>query len=672
VRWPQLSIRSTLLAAIVAGMVLPALLVLMLDSVISRSSQEPVVERNRAAVMVLATAVFTEPAWTLSEPALQDALARVHGEPSVCAVEVLDLQPAAVPLVLRADTCAAPARAIVREAPVLHEGQVVARLRLGFDDTEVDALLAERRLVMGWLVAAQVAFGVAVLAGVLALRLLRPIGRLRQQAAQLGAAQAPAVNWPRDDELGQLGRHLGDVHGRLRSLIDALQDKNTELQRLALYDHLTGLPNRSLMQELFLREVARGHRAKAADSLALLFVDLDRFKAVNDTHGHAVGDQMLVAVAQRLQGGLRESDVVCRISGDEFLVLLPLHSGSSCDRNEEALATAGRLLTALHAPLQLEGAPEAMRVGASIGVALYPQDGDDFDALVRAADAAMYRSKQGGRDRISLYQPGMDTALRQRVALEHELRQALDQQQMRLHYQPVVDARDGRLVGFEALVRWQHPQRGLLGPDHFIGVAEAHGLIQALGQWVLDTACAQLAQWQAQGHSGLQMAVNVSALQLHEPGFAQHVRDIIEKHQLMPGTLLLELTESTLLAEGEDVARAVHALRAAGAHLAVDDFGTGYSSLAALKLVRPERLKMDRSFVRDLPAQADDRALAEAIFGMARALDVAVVAEGVETAAQSDWLAAHGAWLQQGYLWSRPLPAAELASWLEREAMTVS
>jgi diguanylate cyclase (GGDEF)-like protein len=658
-RWPALSIRSTVLAAIVAGVVLPAVLVLALDSHFARQAQVPMIERNRAAVMVLAAAVVTEPAWTLSEPALRDAIRRILREPSVCRIEVLDLQPGLAPMAEAGANCTDRGAVAHQEAPVLHEGQVIARLRLGFDDSEIDRLLAERRSVTVWLVAAQVLFGIAVLAGVLSLRLLRPIDALKRQAADLAAREArPPPAWQRSDELGQLGQSLNTVQAQIRGLIAELEAKNDELRRIAMYDALTGLPNRTLLRELFVHAAAAARREDVP--MALLFVDLDHFKAVNDAHGHAAGDELLIAVSHRMRAALRESDIVCRLGGDEFLVLLPRVEGW-----DQVAATADRLVRTVQLPQPLAGVAEPVRVGASIGIALYPADTADFDALVREADVAMYRSKDLGRGRYSFYHADMDVTLRARLELERELAEAIEQGQLRLHYQPVIDVRDGRVTGCEALVRWQHPRRGLLAPDAFIEAAEETGLIGPLGAWVLETACDQLAQWHARGHAALQVAVNVSALQLRDMDFAERVQQVMARHGLGRQVLVLELTESTLLADSDAAQRAMAALHAAGVQLAVDDFGTGYSSLAALKLVQPDRLKIDRSFVHDLPQRGSDAALVEAMFGMARALGIAVVAEGVETAAQSEWLLARGGHLQQGWLWSRAVPAADFEALLD-------
>ena len=651
-RWPRLSIRATLLVTIVVGMVVPAIGVVMLDSKLARQSQQPIVERNRSAMMVLATAVMTEPAWTLSEPALQAAMRRILEEPSVCAVEVLDLQPTAVSEPLRRDECHGVRALAMREAPVLHEGQTIARLRLAFDDSEIDRLLAERRGMTAWVVTAQVLFGVGVLAAVLSLRLLRPIGALKRQADRLAAHEPdPGPAWPRGDELGELGQHLNAVHAQLRGLIEQLESKNAQLERMAMYDHLTALPNRTLMSELFAHEAAAARRD--ARLLAMLFVDLDHFKSVNDTLGHAAGDELLIAVSQRLRDVLRESDVVCRLGGDEFLVMLPNVEGW-----EQACTTAERLMQSVGQPLVLPDTGQPTQIGASIGIAIYPGDGVDFDELVRAADVAMYRSKDLGRGRVSLYQAEMDTALGARLALGHELGGAIEQGQLRLFVQPLMDARDGRLIGAEAQVHWMHPQRGLIGPGDIMHAAEVHGSTALLGRWTLDAACRHLAAWQAHGHQDLALSVKVSAPQLQDPTFRDTVQQLMQTHAVPAGALMLALAESALLADGEGIARAMAGLHQMGVMLAIDGFGTGYASLAALKRVRPDRLKIDRDLVQDLPGNEQTAALVEVILAMAHALGIAVVADGVETAAQRDWLLSRGGWRQQGGLWAQPAPAA--------------
>ncbi len=391
-RWPALTLRSTVLLAIVVGVVLPAFVVLAIDGIYTRRAQEPVIERNRGAVMVLANAVITEPAWTLSEAGLAAAADRIVQEPSVWCVEVLELQPNVAPLTRKRDHCVAT-KASTRESPVLHEGQQIARLRLGFDPLEVDRAIAERRTVTAWLVAAQVLLGVGVLAGVLSLRLLRPIDELKRQAGRIaGREPQPPHAWPQRDELGQLGQHLNSVHAQIAGLIGELEAKNTELRRLAMHDPLTGRPNRLLLRELFAHEVSKARRD--GSTFAVVYVDLDDFKSVNDTHSHAAGDALLVAVGVALRSVLRESDVVCRLGGDEFLVLLPRVQG------EAALAaTIERLRQALAMPHPLPPLGALVAPRATLGVAAYPTDGEDLDALLRIADQAMYRGKAARRQR---------------------------------------------------------------------------------------------------------------------------------------------------------------------------------------------------------------------------------------------------------------------------------
>ena len=663
-RLPTLSIRATVLWAIIVGVVLPAGVVLVIDRQVSRESSEPIVQANRAAALALGAAAVTEPAWTLSEPGLRAAAQRIVKEPSVCGVEVLDLQPAATPMNIAERKCAADHRTVTSEVAVLHEGQSVARLRVAFDDTEIDRILDERLRHTVWLVAAQVVIGVLVLAGVLALRLLRPIDRLKQQAGTLLSRQpTPALAWTRRDELGQLGQHLDDVRRRIQDLIGELEGKNAELHKLAMFDPLTGLPNRTLLRELFDHEAAAARRGSR--TLALMFIDIDEFKTVNDTLGHAAGDQLLLAVGRRVRQVLRESDIVCRLGGDEFVVLLPQTEGW-----DQVAATAQRLLDAIHVPIILPGAASSPQVSASIGIAMYPADGADFDSLSRTADLAMYRSKDLGKARFSFYHPDLDTALRSRLELERELAHAIAHNELVLHYQPVFDADSGRVVGSEALVRWLHPQRGLLMPGAFIHAAEETGLIAELGLWTLQTACAQHAAWRAAGLQPGRIAVNVSALQVHnDPRLAEAVRTAMHDHGLSAGELELELTESTLLSDTDinSALRMVARLRQSGALLVIDDFGTGFSSLSYLKVLKPDKLKIDRSFVKDLPDDADSHALVHAIIAIAGSMSINVVGEGVETAAQRDLLLQMGCRLQQGYLHGRPMPAAALVVMLQHD-----
>ena len=666
---PTLSIRAAVLAAIVLGVIAPALLLLLFDASAARRFDAPLVERNRKALLevaVVGVAAALDPSEDDRE-ALRRALGRVLAQPDVCAVELLDAAPLA-PLSLR--RCPAGEPQALREASVAREGAAPARLRIQFSETEIEQLLGARRQVVLQLVIAQMLVGIVVIAGVLYFRLLRPIERLKAQASAIAARTPGArLDWRRDDELGQLGQHLNEVRTRIDGLFEELEQKNAQLRKMAMYDHLTGLPNRTLFHELFQHEAAVARRQ--GRQMAMLFIDLDRFKTVNDSLGHAAGDELLLGTSQRLLQSLRESERVCRHSGDEFLVLL-----RDAERWELVAAAAERILRAIEMPLPLtrrlpaEGAasvPE-VQVSASMGIALFPRDAEDFDELVRHADVAMYQAKQEGRARYSFYHEHLNEQLVSRVGLERELAQAIAHGELVLHFQPIVEAASGAWHGCEALVRWQHPTRGLLLPASFIGVAESSGLVRDLGAWTFDAACAQIARWQAAGLVVGRVAVNVSALQFRDQRLVETLERALQRHGVRADALELELTESALMNDDETTQRVVAVLRRLGLRLAVDDFGTGYSSLSYLKRLRPDKLKIDRSFVRDLPEDADDRALTQAILSMAQALDIAVVAEGVESEAQRQFLLQRGCSLLQGYLTGRPLPAAEFEALLREVA----
>ena len=667
-RWPSLSIRATVLAAIVLGVIAPALALLLFDTSAARRFNAPLVERNRDAVLQVALASVG--AALGDATATRRALAHVLEQPDVCSVVLAGADEAAPPLALH--RCPASEARSVREIAL--QGPPPRRLSIGFDETAVEQLLAARRQLVLQLVIAQMAVGVVVIAGVLYFRLLRPIEWLKAQASAIATRhEAPVLEWRRGDELGQLGQHLNEVRTRIDGLIDELERKNAQLRKMAMYDHLTGLPNRLLFRELFQHEAAIARRNGRA--MAMLFIDLDRFKTVNDSMGHAVGDELLLGTSQRLLQSLRESERVCRHSGDEFLVLL-----RDAERWESVAAAAERILRAIETPLPLTrrllseggaGAPE-VQVSASLGIALFPRDAEDFDQLVRHADMAMYQAKQEGRARYAFYHADLNEQLVSRVGLERELAQAIAREELRLHYQPIVDAASGRLSGCEALVRWQHPVRGLLLPGSFIGVAEESGLVRDLGAWTFDAACAQVARWQAAGLETVPVSVNVSALQFRDQRLLDTIERALQRHCVRPEAIELELTESALMNDDDTTQRVVARLRRLGMRLVVDDFGTGWSSLSYLKRLKPDKLKIDRSFVRDLPDDADDRALTQAIVSMARALDVAVVAEGVESESQRRFLIERGCHLLQGYLTGRPAPAEDFEAVLREAAATAA
>ncbi len=443
------------------------------------------------------------------------------------------------------------------------------------------------------------------------------------------------------------------VRGTAQDVTEA-RAAEAHIAYLAHFDQLTGLPNRAHWNERVHAELRAAMRH--ADTLGVLFLDLDHFKSVNDSLGHAVGDQLLSGVAGRLSGCLRENDFLARLGGDEFVVLLP-----RLEHREDAAVVARKLLAALREPLLI--GEQELSASASIGIAIYPDDGEDVSTLLKHADVAMYGAKDQGRNAYQFFKPEMDVHALERLLLENALRRAIERNELILHYQPQVAAEDGQIIGCEALVRWQHPDLGLLPPVQFISVAENSGLIVDLGEWVLETACRQQVEWQRQGRL-LSMAVNISALQFRQSGFTDTVRRILDETGANPKYLELELTESALMQPTPEVLSRMQRLRELGIRLALDDFGTGYSSLSYLKRLPINRLKIDRSFVRDLPTDAEDVAIASATLSLARNLGMEVVAEGVENEAQREFLKNKGCPVMQGYLFSKPLPADELESWM--------
>ena len=426
-----------------------------------------------------------------------------------------------------------------------------------------------------------------------------------------------------------------------------------QIQSLAFFDPLTQLPNRRLLMDRLEHAIAA--RARHKRNGALLFVDLDNFKVLNDTHGHFMGDQLLQQVAQRLSTCIREGDTVARLGGDEFVVMLDDLSEDRLEATTQADAVAKKILAALDQSYEL--GDHAHRNTASIGVTLFGEQPETIDEPLKRADLAMYQSKNAGRNAVHFFNPRMHTLMTERAALEKGLREALAHNQFTLHYQAQV-TQAGDCIGSEALLRWQHPQRGFVSPAEFIPVAEETALILPLGHWVLETACSQLAVWATQpAMAHLTVAVNVSPRQFHQPDFVSQVLASLEQTGANAHRLKLELTEGLLVANIEDVITKMTALKAAGVGFSLDDFGTGYSSLAYLKRLPLEQLKIDQSFVRDILIDPNDAAIAKMVIVLAESLGLSVIAEGVETEAQRDFLAAQGCNAYQGYLFSRPLAA---------------
>ncbi|MGN6093707.1 MAG: putative bifunctional diguanylate cyclase/phosphodiesterase, partial [Luteibacter jiangsuensis] len=458
---------------------------------------------------------------------------------------------------------------------------------------------------------------------------------------------------------------IRDREGRPQHYVAVVSDMTARkadrqrLQHLATHDPLTGLVTRSEFERRCAEAITRAAHERGA--VAVLFVDLDAFKVVNDSYSHAIGDALLMRVAERIRAQLAPHDVAGRIGGDEFTVLL-----ADLRSREEATQVAEAMLASLARPFDL--GDYELFVSASIGIAGYPLDGNDAVTLIANADAAMYVAKTEERNALRFYTPKMHADARRRLKLASELRQALTRNEFHLVYQPSVEMKSGRIVAVEALIRWRHPERGLIAPDEFIPIAENLGLIRQIDQWVLENASRQLAAWDEARLPPLRMAVNVSAGSFGHPDFLQGIGQALRDSGIPPNRLLVELTESAILRLGEDTHRAMQTLHNLGVAVAIDDFGTGYSSLAYLKLPAVAYLKIDRSFVTGLPTNPNDVAITEAMVAIARSLELHTIAEGIETEGQHDFLLRAGCQEGQGFLYSQPLPPDEIERLLAPKA----
>lgn len=451
-------------------------------------------------------------------------------------------------------------------------------------------------------------------------------------------------------------------NGRPASVISALdisaqRSAERQARELADFDPLTSLPNRRLLVDRIDQALAVAKREQGV--AALIFLDLDHFKRINDSLGHSLGDELLCAVAQRLMTVIRRVDTLARLGGDEFIFALPA-------TNSAAVAeVARRLVDVCNEPFFVGG--HELTVTASLGISLYPQDGDDVETLLRNADTAMYKAKEQGRNAFQFYASAMNMAMLERLMIESNLRRALRLNEFVLHYQPLVNLQSGLIVGVEALIRWKHPEIGMLMPDSFIHIAEETGIINRIGDWVLVEACRQAQAWCDAGLPQVIVAVNVAPVQFRQAGFVEAVAGALSTSGLEAGLLELEVTERTVMHDADIHLGTLSALSRMGVELSLDDFGTGYSSLAYLKRFPVGKLKIDRSFVCDLETDMDDRAIASTIVSMGRNLRLTVLAEGVENAAQLALLRDMGCDMAQGYYFSRPLPADEIAALLRQQ-----
>ncbi|WP_060512912.1 bifunctional diguanylate cyclase/phosphodiesterase [Pseudomonas sp. NBRC 111124] len=445
------------------------------------------------------------------------------------------------------------------------------------------------------------------------------------------------------------------LEARTAALAHSLTLANQELTQLALHDTLTGLPNRSLLSDRI--EQAIGKVAEQGGCFALMFIDLDGFKPVNDAFGHHVGDLLLKAVAARLRGHLHSQDTLARIGGDEFVLLVEL------EEPDDAMDVAAKQVNLVSRAFRV--AEHDLQLTASLGIVLYPGNGQDQLELLRNADAAMYHAKSVGKNGYSFFDASMNCNARQQLQLLQDLRTALEQGQFRLHYQPKFDAQACTPIGAEALLRWEHPHHGLMLPDRFIGLAEKTGLIIPIGEWVLDEACRQMRHWLEQGHSDWRVAVNLSAIQFCHAGLVDSVARALQQNGLPANRLTLEITETTAMHDADASLMVLQRLSDMGVDLSIDDFGTGYSSLMYLKRLPANELKIDRGFVRDLEQDSDDAAIVSAIVALGQALGLRIVAEGVETDRQQDFLTRLGCDSLQGYLLGQPVPAEQFMGKLQ-------
>jgi diguanylate cyclase (GGDEF)-like protein len=459
-------------------------------------------------------------------------------------------------------------------------------------------------------------------------------------------------------KLQHANEHLVVASVEAYALAEEIQEAKIQMAHLAQHDVLTDLPNRFLLYDRIAQAIALARRQ--GRQVAVMFLDLDRFKSINDALGHGAGDQLLQSVATRLTACVRNSDTVCRQGGDEFVILL-----ADIEQAEDVALSAQKIFAALSLSYRIDHLD--LHVTMSVGISVYPNDGQDADSLIKSADTAMYHAKQGGRNNYLFFEPQMNVLADERHSIEGGLRQALERQELILYYQPKIHLETGAISGVEALIRWQHPQRGLILPEQFIWIAEECGLIVPIGAWVLRAACEQAQAWLEAGLPPIAMAVNISAVQFRHKDFLPSLAQILKETGLSSHYLELELTESVLMQDADSTASVLQALKTMGVRLAIDDFGTGYSSLSYLKRFPIDTLKIDQSFMRDIThatSNSDDAAIVAAVLGMGKSLNHRVIAEGVETREQLAFLQAQGCSEGQGYYFGRPMIADDLVALL--------
>jgi diguanylate cyclase (GGDEF)-like protein len=533
------------------------------------------------------------------------------------------------------------------EFPIIHNEVQLGRFVVGISRQSLQSEFRRQLIIQILVLSVIVLFLSAAIHAVFRFNVLFPIKQLIAASHDVGRGQFTLVEVRSADELGLLA-------GAFNAMIEAIRLEQANLHRQANFDVLTGLPNRMMALDRIGQEISRAKRSRSR--FAMFFIDLDNFKYVNDSMGHAVGDDLLVATGARLRATLRDADTVARLGGDEFLVLAP-----NVANEVEVEEIAERLIEAISEPQDLNGRKIVAR--CSIGIALFPDNGESVEALMANADNAMYQAKATGQGSAIFFTEEMNTRLRERMQMEQDLNLALELGQLKLHYQPILSTTGQCHRGAEVLLRWHHPERGAISPTVFIPLAEATGQIVKIGDWVLEQACRNWLEWHNGGINPGFLAINISRIQFRKR-FSKRLAEIMSVYGIPPHALELEITESVLLDDHYQVAEELNSLRTIGVTLSLDDFGTGYSSLSYLKRFRFDVLKIDRSFVAGLPNDLDDVSLVKAILAMAKGLDLKVVAEGVENHDQLDYLAIQGCDLVQGYLLAKPMDDAAYFSYL--------
>ncbi len=534
------------------------------------------------------------------------------------------------------------------EFPIIHNEVALGRFLVGMSRASLREEVRDQLVVHMLLLGGVVMFlGMAIYA-VFRFNVLVPIQRLIGASREVGRGEYPVVDVKSSDELGLLARAFN-------AMAEEVKQKQAKLYRQANFDSLTGLPNRMMAFERINLEISRAKRSR--ERFAVMFIDLDNFKDVNDSLGHAAGDQLLIQIGARVQACMRDADSVARLGGDEFLVLVPDVTGEV-----DIEHIAERLLEAVSEPQVLRG--RKVVATCSLGIAVYPDNGATVEALMANADNAMYQAKAKAARSAVFFTEDMNTRLRERMQMEQDLNAAVELGQLALHFQPIVNTTRQRRVGAEVLLRWHHPERGLISPATFIPIAESTGQIVTIGDWVLEQACRCWSEWRRQGRDPGFLAINISGVQLRKR-FAARVAELMTRYGVPPRALELEITERVLLHDDGEAANELGALRELGVRLALDDFGTGYSALSYLKRFRFDVLKIDRSFVSGVPEHADDVSVVKAIIAMATGLELTVIGEGVETRELLAFLASQGCEFVQGYLISRPVDAETYRQGLE-------